>query len=96
MPAAEMLDEHSREHVDICFKMAEKYGALMDMHIDQSKDMFDRSLEYTAWLTMQRGWQGRVTGGGYCTGRSSSQPDRNPRDRQCRKGGNHHRWYPER
>ena len=66
MPAAEMLDEHSREHVDICFKMAEKYGALMDMHIDQSKDMFDRSLEYTAWLTMQRGWQGRVTGG-HCT-----------------------------
>ena len=66
MPAAEMLDEHSREHVDFVFKMAEKYNCLIDMHIDQSKDMFDRSLEYTAWLTMQHGWQGRVTGG-HCT-----------------------------
>lgn len=46
MPAAEMLDEHSREHVDFVFKMAEKYGTLIDMHIDQSKDMFDRSLEW--------------------------------------------------
>lgn len=66
MPAAEMLDEHSREHVDFVFKMAEKYNCLIDMHIDQSKDMFDRSLEYTAWLTMQHDWQGRVTGG-HCT-----------------------------
>ena len=66
MPAAEMLDEHSREHVDFVFKMAEKYNCLIDMHIDQSKDMFDRSLEYPAWLTMQHGWQGRVTGG-HCT-----------------------------
>ena len=66
MPAAEMLDEHSREHVDFVFKMAEKYNCLIDMHIDQSKDMFDRSLVYTAWLTMQHGWQGRVTGG-HCT-----------------------------
>ena len=38
----------------------------MDMHIDQSKDMFDRSLEYVAWLTLQKGWGGRVTGG-HCT-----------------------------
>lgn len=66
MPAAEMLDEHARQHVDFVFKMAEKYNCLIDMHIDQSKDMFDRSLEYTAWLTMQHGWQGRVTGG-HCT-----------------------------
>lgn len=66
MPAAEMLDEHSRMHVDFVFKLAEKYHALIDMHIDQSKDMFDRALEYTAWLTMEKGWQGRVTGG-HCT-----------------------------
>ena len=66
MPAAELLDEHARAHVDFVFDMAEKYHALIDMHIDQSKDMFDRSLEYTAWKTMERGWQGRVTGG-HCT-----------------------------
>ena len=44
----------------------EKYGVMIDMHIDQSKDMFDRSLEYTAWKTLEKGWSGRVTGG-HCT-----------------------------
>jgi cytosine deaminase len=53
-------------HVDLVFEIAEKYNVLIDMHIDQSKDMFDRSLEYTAWQTLQRGWGGRVTGG-HCT-----------------------------
>lgn len=66
MPAAEWLDEHKLRHVDLVFEIAEKYNVLIDMHIDQSKDMFDRSLEYTAWQTLQRGWGGRVTGG-HCT-----------------------------
>ncbi|MBO5069783.1 MAG: amidohydrolase family protein [Roseburia sp.] len=66
MPAAEYLDEHARQHVDLVFSLAEKYGTLIDMHIDQSKDMFDRSLEYTAFLTMKNGLGGRVTGG-HCT-----------------------------
>ena len=66
MPAAEWLDDQKLRHVDFVFDMAEKYGVMIDMHIDQSKDMFDRSLEYTAWLTLQKGWGGRVTGG-HCT-----------------------------
>lgn len=66
MPAAEWLDEHARAHVDMVFEMAEKYDAMIDMHIDQSKDMFDRSLEYTAFKTLERGWGARVTGG-HCT-----------------------------
>ncbi len=66
MPAAEWLDELKRKHVDLVFEIAEKYNCLIDMHIDQSKDMFDRTLEYTAWLTLQKGWGGRVTGG-HCT-----------------------------
>ena len=66
MPAAEWLDDQKLKHVDLVFEIAEKYGCLIDMHIDQSKDMFDRSLEYVAWLTLQKGWGGRVTGG-HCT-----------------------------
>lgn len=66
MPAAEWLDEHKKQHVDFVFELAEKYHALIDMHIDQSKDAFDRSLEYTAWLTLTKGLAGRVTGG-HCT-----------------------------
>ena len=66
MPAAEWLDELKDRHVDLVFEIAEKYGCMIDMHIDQSKDMFDRTLEYTAWKTLQKGWAGRVTGG-HCT-----------------------------
>lgn len=66
MPAAEWLDDLKDKHVDFVFDLAERYDALIDMHIDQSKDMFDRSLEYTAWKTLQKGWYGRVTGG-HCT-----------------------------
>ena len=66
MPAAEWLDEHARMHVDLVFEIAEKYDAMIDMHIDQSKDMFDRSLEYTAFKTMEKGWGAKVTGG-HCT-----------------------------
>ena len=66
MPAAEWLDEHKQRHVEVVFQMAEEYNALIDMHIDQSKDMFDRSLEYTAWLTLEKGLGARVTGG-HCT-----------------------------
>lgn len=66
MPAAEWLDDLKLRHVDFVFDLAEKYGAMIDMHIDQSKDAFDRTLEYTAWKTLERGWGGRVTGG-HCT-----------------------------
>lgn len=66
MPAAEWLDDLARRHVDFVFEIAEEYGAPVDMHIDQSKDPFDRSLEYTAFLTLERGWGARVTGG-HCT-----------------------------
>ncbi len=66
MPAAEWLDDHKLQHVDFVFDLAEQYDALIDMHIDQSKDAFDRSLEYTAWLALQKGWGPRVTGG-HCT-----------------------------
>ena len=66
MPAAEWLDELKLRHVDFVFDLAEKYGAMIDMHSDQSKDAFDRTLEYTAWKTLEKGWGGRVTGG-HCT-----------------------------
>jgi len=64
MPAAEWLDEHARAHVDLVFEISKKYNnALIDMHMDQSKDMFDRSLEYTAFKTMEAGMENRVACG---------------------------------
>ncbi|MDR2922106.1 MAG: amidohydrolase family protein [Treponema sp.] len=67
MPAAEWLDEDARRHVDLVFEISRKYNnALIDMHMDQSKDMFDRSLEYTAYKTRETGMEGRVSCG-HCT-----------------------------
>lgn len=66
MPAAEWLDGYAKKHVELVFEIAKKYDALIDMHMDQSKDMFDRSLEYTAVRSIEEGMQGRVTGG-HCT-----------------------------
>lgn len=66
MPAAEWIDEYAKKHVDLVFEIAKKYNVDIDMHMDQSKDMFDRSLEYTGVRTIEEGFQGRVTGG-HCT-----------------------------
>lgn len=66
MPAAEWIDFYAKKHVDLVFEIAKKYNALIDMHMDQSKNMFDRSMEYTAVKTIEENMQGRVTGG-HCT-----------------------------
>ncbi len=63
MPAAEWLEELSRKHVDLVFEIAKKYDVDIDMHIDQTKDPGAKSLAYSAWKSIQEGYQGRVTGG---------------------------------
>lgn len=66
MPAAEWIEADAKKHVDYVIALAQKYDMLIDMHMDQSKDMFDRSMEYTAYRSIQEGLQGKVTGG-HCT-----------------------------
>jgi cytosine/creatinine deaminase len=66
MPAAEWIAEDARRHVDLVFEIARKNNLDIDMHMDQSKDPFDQSLEYTALKSMREGYSGRVTGG-HCT-----------------------------
>ena len=66
MPAAEWTREEARRHVDLVFEIAHKHDLDIDMHMDQSKDPFDQSLEYTALKSMKEGFAGRVTGG-HCT-----------------------------
>ncbi len=66
MPAAEWIAEKARDHVDLIFKIAKKYNADIDMHMDQTKDPFAQALEYTAFRSIELGYQGRVTGG-HCT-----------------------------
>ncbi|MCD6121792.1 MAG: amidohydrolase family protein [Spirochaetales bacterium] len=66
MPAAEWIAEKAKEHVDLVFKIAEKYNADIDMHMDQTKDPFAQAMEYTALRSIEQGYQRRVTGG-HCT-----------------------------
>jgi len=66
MPAAEWTDKYSKKHVDLIFEIAKEYDVDIDMHMDQTKDIFARSLEYTAMRTLEENYQGRVTGG-HCT-----------------------------
>lgn len=66
MPANENTPEDSKKHIEICFDIAEKYNADVDMHVDETDDPFYRTLEMLADETIKRGWQGRVTAGHTC------------------------------
>ncbi|MDD4835033.1 MAG: amidohydrolase family protein [Lutispora sp.] len=66
MPANENTPDDSRKHIEICFDIAEKYNADVDMHVDETDDPFYRTLEMLADETIKRGWQGRVTAGHTC------------------------------
>ncbi len=66
MPANEYSPDGSRAHVRICFDIAEKYDADIDMHVDETDDPFYRTLEMIADEALKRGWIGRVTAGHTC------------------------------
>lgn len=66
MPANENSPDDSREHVRICFDIAEKFDADIDMHVDETDDPFYRTLEMIADEALRRGWIGRVTAGHTC------------------------------
>lgn len=61
MPYAEWIEEDSKKHVDFVFEVAKKYNLDIDMHVDQTKDFFAKSLEYIAYKTIQENYEGRVS-----------------------------------
>ena len=48
MPANEKTPADSLAHVKLCFDIAEKYDADIDMHVDETDDPFYRTLEMVA------------------------------------------------
>lgn len=66
MPANEACPDDSLKHVKLCFDIAEKYGAEIDMHVDESDDPFYRTLEMIADESIARGYQDKVTCGHTC------------------------------
>jgi cytosine deaminase len=63
MPHWERTMDEQREHVRICFDIAERFDADVDMHVDETDDGSVRTLAMVAAETKRRGWQGRVTAG---------------------------------
>jgi len=48
------------------FEIAKQFNADIDMHVDETDDPLARTLEMVAELTIENGWQGRVTAGHTC------------------------------
>jgi cytosine/creatinine deaminase len=63
MPHWERTEDEQREHVRICFDIAQRFDADVDMHVDETDDGSVRTLAMVADETVRRGWQGRVTAG---------------------------------
>ncbi len=63
MPYRERTEEDQREHIRICFDIAQQFGADVDMHVDETDDGSVRNLEMVIDETVRRQWHGRVTVG---------------------------------
>jgi cytosine deaminase len=87
MPHWERDEADQREHVRICFDLAQEFDADLDMHVDETDDGSVRTLEMVVDETVRRGWEHRVTAGHVC---SLSAADDEYADRviaKCRAAG---------
>jgi cytosine deaminase len=66
MPHWEPDEQAARKHVDICMRLAQRYDADVDMHVDETDDPGSRTLAMLIDATVNHGWQGRVTAGHCC------------------------------
>jgi cytosine deaminase len=67
MPHWELTEDDQREHVRICFEIAARFDADVDMHVDETDDGSVHTLAMVAEETVRRGWEGRVTAGHVCS-----------------------------
>lgn len=66
MPHWETSEQSAREHIDICMRLARRYDADVDMHVDETDDPASKTLAVLIDATISYGWQGRVTAGHCC------------------------------
>jgi cytosine deaminase len=66
MPHWENTEDAQREHVRLCFELAARHDADVDMHVDETDDGSVRTLAMVVAETERRGWQHRVTVGHVC------------------------------
>lgn len=56
-------DAPAKEHIDLVFEIAKKYGADVDLHQDFADEADEISIEYLCEKTIAEGYQGRVSVG---------------------------------
>ena len=56
-------DAPAKEHIDLVFEIAKKYGKDVDLHQDFADDADDITIEYLCEKTIKEGYQGRVAVG---------------------------------
>ena len=67
MPHWEADEASQREHVRLCFELAERFDRDVDMHVDETDDGGVRTLEMVADEALARGYIGRVCAGHVCS-----------------------------
>jgi len=67
MPHWEADEAAQREHVHMCFDLAERFDRDLDMHVDETDDGGVRTLEMVADEALGRGYLGRVCAGHVCS-----------------------------
>jgi cytosine deaminase len=67
MPHWEADEASQREHVRLCFELAERFDRDLDMHVDETDDSGVRTLEMVADEALRRGFIGRVCAGHVCS-----------------------------
>ena len=67
MPHWEPDAAAQREHVRLCFELAERFDRDLDMHVDETDDGAVRTLEMIADEALRRGFLGRICAGHVCS-----------------------------
>src|SRR5260370_34505051 len=67
MPHWELDEAGQRDHVGLCFDLAQKLERDLDMHVDESDDGGMRTLEMVADEALRRRYLGRVCAGNVCS-----------------------------
>ena len=67
MPHWETDEPAQREHVRLCFELAERFDRDLDMHVDETDDGGVRTLVMVADEALARGFTGRVCAGHVCS-----------------------------
>src|SRR5437016_11800325 len=67
MPHWELEEASQREHVRLCFDLAQRFDRDIDMHVNETDDGGVRTLEMVADEALARGYTGRITAGHVCS-----------------------------